>query len=410
MKSQLSQAFAESVKPTEKREYYWDLDIPGFGLLVLPSGRKSWLYQSKLKGSRTDKRITLGTFPIMEFTKARGDAIKYAGVVQNGGNHAVEKEEEAIRCSTVKDVFEFYIKMGKMKPQTRKNVTAHCENHVYSKLGSMRYFDLTKPYFIRWLEANFKDAPGTAYNLILHTRSAYNFARGRGAIPAETVNPAAAVVREGGLTISLKKTAGYAMAMEDAELTDLLNAIREAYNHRDFNPINVAMIELILSTGARKGEILSLRFDEIDLEKRTITKINHKTSETSLMPRTIYLSDHALSVLDRAAEARKTMRRISSEWVFPATRGRGHSSDANRPVTAIGNLCGFPSLKPHNLRSLYINVAIDSGVPLPVVSQNVGHSTVDTTLKHYLKNKKSSLLEGANGVGIKLASLAQMDD
>ena len=158
------------------------------------------------------------------------------------------------------------------------------------------------------------------------------------------------------------------MAMEDTELTDLLNAIKEAYIHRDFNPINVAMIELILNTGARKSEILSLRFDEIDLEKRTITKIDHKTSETSLKPRTIYLSDHALTVLDRATEARKTMRRNSKEWVFPAARGAGHSSDANRPATAIGSLCGFPSLKPHNLRSLYINVAIDSGVPLPVVS------------------------------------------
>lgn len=404
-KATLTQQYAERSKTGTKDEFHWDNVIKGFGLKIAVSGRKTWVFQKQVEGGR-ERRLTLGTFPAMDFETARKRALNNATLIVNGGDPLVEKRKQSDTVTSFAELMEAFHDKDSHKDSYRRNIRGVIDTHLKkAPFWTWRIGDLDQPTFRRWIEENYRLKSGVASNLIQHVRGAYNYGKAFGLTPQGTDNPASAVGRH--LSFKLKKST-YAMNMEDRELGDLLKAISEAYNDRDFNPIAVAMVELILHTGARKSEILSLRFDEIDMENRTISKADHKTVTKTNKARIIRLSQEAMNILERAAEARKTVHRENKTWVFPAYRGNGHMADANRTVTAIGEKCGFPTLKPHNLRSLYINIALDSHVPLPIVSANVGHANVDTTLMHYVKNKKSALMSGADTVGIKLAQLSKM--
>ncbi|EME67608.1 Phage integrase, partial [Paramagnetospirillum caucaseum] len=286
------------------------------------------------------------------------------------------------------------------------------DKHIYPKYRDWFIKDFTRGVLIKWIEDDYSRLPGTAFNLITYISAAWKYASIRELIPAEIANPAFGVKKmlvDSGFKLR-KSENGYKMTLEEADVGKLIAAIKDSYTDNNINPIAVAVIEMILHTGARRNEIQTLRFDEIDYEKRLITK---RDPGKNGLTRYIRLSDAAISVLDQAAVVRVRKDRQSDEWVFPSGRAghkNAHSTAVNEYLRRVGTKCGMPTLKPHNLRSLYINLAIDAGVPVPVVAENVGHSNVMTTMLHYLKNKQSSLFDGINTVGELLSKIGTMED
>jgi len=163
-----------------------------------------------------------------------------------------------------------------------------------------------------------------------------------------------------------------------------------------------AVFVLALATGMREAELLGLRWDDIDGERRqvrvdeTLHRLDGmyslRRTKNLHSRRTIPLPDYALSILtahrQRQAEARALM---GSAWldtwelVFTTAAGAPTSADGLlRAFRKILRSAGLPvSTRVHDLRHTFATLLIERGVHIKVVSELLGHSSVEITLRVY---------------------------
>jgi integrase len=174
--------------------------------------------------------------------------------------------------------------------------------------------------------------------------------------------------------------------LSDAEYELLGNALRKA-NSESIWPAAIAVARFLAITGWRSGEALTLRWDEIDLARRTVLLGDTKTGR-SMRP----LSRAACDVVRSVAR--------SGELVFPATRGSGAvvMSGFKKLWKRIAKLGGVPTeITPHVLRHSFASLAADLGYSEPVIAALVGHKGRSTTSR-YLHSADAVLLAAADAV------------
>jgi integrase len=126
-------------------------------------------------------------------------------------------------------------------------------------------------------------------------------------------------------------------------------------------------VRLLLLTGARRSEILSLEWDWI-VGSRAVLK------DSKEGPRTIWLNVPARAILD----ARKGSN--SSPFVFPAPKGNGPVKVIDRAWATIRTEAGIGRLRVHDLRHHFASVAVSNGIDIHIVGQVLGHHEIDSTL------------------------------
>lgn len=147
---------------------------------------------------------------------------------------------------------------------------------------------------------------------------------------------------------------------------------------------------LAVTTGMRTGEMLALKWSDIDLQagtlkvNRTIRNGKVNAPKTNAGRRTIRLSQMTLKALQdhRKASARERI----SEWVFSTSKGTPMSTHNihNRSWKPLLKRAGLPhSTRQHDLRHSCITLLLSQGVPVKVVSEMAGHSDVSITLSVY---------------------------
>jgi hypothetical protein len=99
--TKLTKRFVEAVEPQSKGHVIWDDDLPGFGLRVYPSGKRSYLIQYRSKGR--SRRYTIGIHGVWTPETARREAKALLGQIAQGGDPAAEREEER-RAVTVREL------------------------------------------------------------------------------------------------------------------------------------------------------------------------------------------------------------------------------------------------------------------------------------------------------------------
>jgi integrase len=181
--------------------------------------------------------------------------------------------------------------------------------------------------------------------------------------------------------------------LTDAEYRVLGGAMRKAEGANIW-PAAIAVARFIALTGWRSGEALALRWDEIDLARRTAILGDTKTGR-SVRP----LSQAACDVM-------RSLSR-SGDLVFPATRGTGDivMSGFKKFWKRIAKLGGLPpDVTPHVLRHSFASLASDLGYSEPVIAALVGHQGRSTTSR-YLHSADAVLLAAADAVANRTAEL-----
>jgi hypothetical protein len=127
------------------REYFiWDEDLPGFGLRVLPSGRKRYIIQ--YRAGRRSRRISLGPSTVLTCDQARSRAITIIAATKNGNDPAARRDAER-RAITVKELAERFEKEHinlRLKPSTAKGYKRMLERFVLPRLGNLRVTEVTR--------------------------------------------------------------------------------------------------------------------------------------------------------------------------------------------------------------------------------------------------------------------------
>jgi integrase len=178
--------------------------------------------------------------------------------------------------------------------------------------------------------------------------------------------------------------------LSDDEYDNLGQALREA--EKTLWPAAVAAARFIALTGFRRGEVLSLKWSEVDLARRTATLADTKTGR-SIRP----LSHAACDVL-------RGLPRTSG-LVFPASRGDARMTGFPKLWARIAKLGGLPAdVTPHVLRHSFASLAGDLGFSEPTIAALVGHAGRSITSR-YVHSADRVLLEAADEIAGKTSEL-----
>ena len=179
--------------------------------------------------------------------------------------------------------------------------------------------------------------------------------------------------------------------LNDAEYKMLGAALGKAAGEQIW-PAAVAAARFLALTGWRSGEALGLRWDEVDLGRRTAPLGDTKTGR-SMRP----LSHAACEVL-------RSLTRLG-DLVFPATRGEGRMSGFPKLWARIGKLGELPaSVTPHTLRHSFASLAGDLGYSETTIAALLGHKGRSITSR-YVHAADDVLLAAADAVADRTAVL-----
>ena len=188
--------------------------------------------------------------------------------------------------------------------------------------------------------------------------------------------------------------------MQTLPIEQLASFLREAKESGVF-----ALYYIDLTTGLRRGELLGLKWSDIDLEKgdlrvqRQIGRIGGEVIEMPLKTknayRTLPLSADAIDVL------KEQKQKIgSSPWVFPSPTGGPMSPDSVlHMLHRVLKRAGLPEVRFHDLRHTFATLALQNGVDIKTVSGMLGHFSAGFTLDTYAHVTTSAKREAAKTMG-----------
>ena len=297
--------------------------------------------------------------------------------------------------------FENYAKV-KVRPSSHQTYRGYIDNHIKPNIGKVPLEKLTplelQKFYKKLLEQGRAGrlesrhqakglSPKTVRNIHQIISSAMNLAREQKLI---TANPA-----EGCALPRLEHK-----EMKTLLVEQLQSFLRESKDSGVFE-----LYYLELATGLRRGELLGLKWVDIDLERgdlrvrRQIARINGEVVEAPLKTknayRTLPLSADAIDVLMQ--QRRKTG---NSEWVFPSPTGGPLSPDSVlHMLHRVLKRAGLPKVRFHDLRHTFATLALQSGVDIKTVSGMLGHFSAGFTLDTYAHVTTSAKREAAKTMG-----------
>ena len=340
------------LRPREREYTVWDSRAPGLGVRVRPSGGKSWVLLQDM-GGRT-KRVSLGPVGVKSLEEVRREC---------HARRAAPEPARKTRPLCPAPLFRDFVAgpwkeahFDGYRASTKKNVRYQLAGQLLPAFGAKPLDRIGEGTIRRWFERYSRTAPGNANHHLACLRQILNFAAACGHI--ET-NPAQRI-----LLNRREKPTRFLSREELARLHGVLDA-----QTRKGSREQADIVRLLLLTGCRRGEIMGLRWSEVRDGMLAL-----ESSKTG--PRTVPLNRQARAILDRQP-------RTGSPFVFPSPL------DASRPRGPdlslwyrIRREAGIGDVRLHDLRHTMASHAVMNGVPVPVVSRLLGHSSVRMTLRY----------------------------
>ena len=164
------------------------------------------------------------------------------------------------------------------------------------------------------------------------------------------------------------------------------------------------MYYIELATGLRRGELLGLKWTDIDWKngiikvRRQVARVNGEIVEAPLKTKNSY---RAVSISPQAIEVlREQKRKTNNQYVFPSPNGGPISPDSvNNMLKRVLERAGIPKVRFHDLRHTFATIALQNGVDIKTVSGMLGHFSAGFTLDTYAHVTTSAQKEAAQTMG-----------
>ena len=345
-------------------------DGGGLYLEILASGSKVWRYSYGFEGKRT--KTTIGPYPLITIKEARDNHEKLRRQLLDGINPARQKQVDKIEAAaaveqtqTFKDFAQTWLaeQQTTITQRTLKQTTSFLNNDVYPAFGAL---PLGKVHAadVRDLLETLRNTPVKASGVLSIVERIYKYAAMKLLV---TYNPATPMK---GL-VKLPKATHY-RPLSVAEIGPFVESVRTCNAHIGTR----VAVEFLMLTAVRKDNVAKARWAHIDLKARTWTIPGRTVGGNGFMkmpePHTVYLSDQALALLERARELS-----ASSEWVFPSVFSQSKpmaECSINHLLARLKNAGSCPAdFAPHGLRSTFSTLANEAGVIFDVVEVCLAH-------------------------------------
>ena len=368
----------------------WDVTAPGLGLRATPAGKPAYVFQSVYQSK--DLRITIGSPAAWSIPDAQAKARELQRLIDEGKDprdlkrdalaaQAEKQAAAAVQAVTVGEVWAVYLEARRprwgerhysehlllVKPggiaSKRASGGVTAPGILHPLLG-LALRDLTAPVIEAWAEREAQTRPAAARLAWRCLKAFLSWcAEQPGYAPVlPGVNPAK--------TNKARESLGKAGVKQDALLKEQLPAWFDAVRQLQ-NPVIAAYLQTLLLTGARAGEVLGLRWEDINTKWRGLT-IRDKVEGTRVIPLTPYVHN-LLAALPRR-----------NEFVFSSTTAAGGCIVIPRnPHHDACAVAGIDGLTVHGLRRSFKSLTEWLEIPAGVVAQIMGHKPSATAEKHY---------------------------
>ena len=337
-----------------------------------PTGGKSFVLLRDVGGR--SRRVSIGPASTMSVAEARraGLARKAAPEPEKKTARSVPLFRDFATGEWMEAHWEGY------KPSTRRMVTSLFDNRLLPAFGSRPLDRIDPARVARWFQDFSRTAPGNANHGLDLLRQIMNFAAARGHVEN---NPARGIRRN--------PRTPRTRFLSRHEIDRLLGILDRQTRKTDREQAEI--IRLLLLTGCRRGEIMRLRWSEVDGDRLLL-------SDTKTGPRTVPLNSRARRILERQP-------RRGSPFVFPSPRDPSRPRGPNLGLWyRVRREAGIEDVRLHDLRHTHASHAVMNGVPVPVVSRLLGHSSVGMTLR-YAHLGDRDIEEAAERTGIAIDAI-----
>lgn len=375
----LTKRAIDQLEATDKDYFVWDSELSGFGVRVMPSGRKSYLIQYRAGGR--SRRRTIGQHGVLTADQARMEARKLLGDVARGENPAEDRQRK-LREPTIASLCDRFLDeyaAHHCKPSTQSGYRTYINTCIRPRLGARKIGDLTRAEVVAF-HHDLRDRPYTANRAVAMLSRMFNLAEDWG-LRREGSNPARRIKK-----YREEEKKRYLSDDEQARLGQVLDDMLETGQETEFV---VAAISLLVLTGCRLGEILTLKWDYVT--SRHLELPDSKTGRRRIpLPREAY--DIIMSL----------PRLVGNPYVILGNSDHGHLVNLNSPWLRIRKLAGFDDVRMHDLRHTYASVAVMSGIDPFLLKEIMGHKNLQTTLR-YSHFADEAVQRAAGSVAGKLA-------
>ncbi|MDE0522097.1 MAG: tyrosine-type recombinase/integrase [Boseongicola sp.] len=366
----LTDARIRVLKPRKAARDIRDGKLKGFGVRVTPSGARRWFIHCQHEGRRIWKIVGNADEIGADEARARATAM-LAAIRQDAPLPALP--EETVFEAVAEAAFRRHERLW--KPRTMQVNRSYLRSQILPRFAGHQVADISREDVVKWF-ASLRATP-VAADRSMPVLSVIMREAERMGFREEGSNPC--------LGIRRYRRKGRERFLSDAEIRALGACLKAREGDR---PLAVAAIRLLMLTGCRKSEILTLRWP--DIREGALFLRDSKTG-----PRTVWLSRPACDVLDGIGRG--------SPWVFPAARSGGP-----RPGTWLDGFwsdvraeAGLGDVRLHDLRHAYASIALKNGESVLAIGRLLGHRSAETTLK-YTHHADAMAAEAAATIGAAL--------
>ena len=349
--SRLMQRWVDNLKPRKQTYDVRDPSLKGFGVRILPSGRKRYFLHSQVGGNRAWHAIGNAEDITLEYARTQARTLlasRRYGYEPASGTSSIPFETVA------EEVFRRYRRHW--KPRTLAVNVGYCKNQILPWFRGKPIADITRQDVRQWFASLHvtpvaADRSAPVLSVILRQAEVYGYR-------PEGSNPCAGIKR-----YRRRGRERFLTADEMRRLSRVLD------RHRYSRPLETSIVRLLLLTGCRKSEILTLKWSEYREEKLHL-------SDSKTGPRTVWLSSAARRILDGLP--------MSSPWVFPSLRRNCHLSKSTLDSFwwRVRAEAGIEDVRCHDLRHSFASVALAHGETILTIGRLLGHNDPATTLKY----------------------------
>ena len=381
--AKITKRTVDALVPAERERIVWDDDIKGFGVRVHPTGRKVYIVKYRHEGRSV--KVTIGPHGPVTPAAARAKAAEIVTLAKTGRD-VTGRTPKGRGSATVADLARRFMDEYApvhLKPNTASLYRRIIDGRILPRLGKRRVNDIGKNDVVA-LHHDMRDVPGHA-NRTLGVLSRMLILAEVWEMRAEGANPCKYV----------KKYAEHKRErfLSDDEYRRLGAALRDAEREGFASPAAIAAIRLLMLTGCRSGELLSLRWDYVDLDLGELRLPDSKTGS-----KVVHLGDPAIAVLGGIP------RGEGNPWVFPSVKAGRHMTYLHDSWRRILDRAGIENLRIHDLRHSFASGGLLVGEGLPMIGKLLGHSKVQTTTR-YAHLANDPLKAAANRIASRIAEV-----
>ena len=258
--TKLTKRVVDAAEYKEREHFIWDDELPGFGLRVLPSGRKRYVVQ--YRAGRRSRRISLGPSTVLTCEQARSRAITIIAATKNGEDPAARRDadRQAITVRELADRFDKEHIAIRLKPSTAKGYRRMLERVIIPALGRHRVTEVTRADVAK-VHHDLRHIPYDANRSLEIISKMFNLAEMWGLRP-DGSNPRKHIKK-----YPEEKRERF---LSPAELRRVGEVLREMEEEGVELPFSIAAIRLLMLTGCRLGEIMTLQWEHVDIQGKAL--------------------------------------------------------------------------------------------------------------------------------------------